>query len=188
MSAQVTSGQGEGQELQARMGRVDDRACATEPEATTPLGATRGRPEPRLPASKFGDGLEGRARTPNSVAAILPATVGPKFGLLVAGSPRTPKIRTFGLPLSVAFYVAGPTGMGGRLRRRDLRHAFSPGDLPSEGGERQRQPEPEHDRAAVFQAMLDSGKAQNRAELARLLGCSRAWVTKVLGSAAANTP
>jgi biotin operon repressor len=32
--------------------------------------------------------------------------------------------------------------------------------------------------------MLDTGLVRSRAELARALGCSRAWVTKVLGSAA----
>jgi len=30
-----------------------------------------------------------------------------------------------------------------------------------------------------LQAMLDNGQARSRAELARLLPCSRAWVTKV---------
>jgi hypothetical protein len=32
--------------------------------------------------------------------------------------------------------------------------------------------------------MLDCGQVRNRAELAHLLGCSRAWVTKVLATAA----
>jgi hypothetical protein len=101
-----------------------------------------------------------------------------------AGSPSTHKIRTFRSPVNVGFYVAGPTGMNGRLCHRPLRHVLLldelllkvPSPLPA--------PEPEPDRAAVFQAMLDTGQVKNRAELARALGCSRAWVTRVLGASA----
>lgn len=35
--------------------------------------------------------------------------------------------------------------------------------------------------ARHYQALLDSGKFENRAALARYLGVSRAWVMKVLG-------
>ena len=104
--------------------------------------------------------------------------------LNLVGSPRTPKIRTFRSPLSVGFYVAGPTGMNGRVRRRALRHVFLPDDLINELPVPKPPPEPKPDRASRFQQMIDSGMVGNRAELARLLGCSRAWVTKVLGSGA----
>jgi hypothetical protein len=36
------------------------------------------------------------------------------------------------------------------------------------------------DLAAEFQHLLDTGQAKNRADVARLVGCSRAWVTRVL--------
>ena len=41
---------------------------------------------------------------------------------------------------------------------------------------------PRRDRAVPFQAMLDTGQVADRAELARALGCSMAWVTRVLGT------
>ncbi len=37
-------------------------------------------------------------------------------------------------------------------------------------------------RVVAFQAMLDADPGLTRAGLARKLGCSRAWVTKVLGT------
>jgi hypothetical protein len=40
---------------------------------------------------------------------------------------------------------------------------------------------PEPLRTRRNQAMLDTEQVRNRAGLARALGCSRAWVTKVLG-------
>ncbi len=36
--------------------------------------------------------------------------------------------------------------------------------------------------AKLYRKLLDSGKVNSRAELARKFGVSRAWVTKVLGS------
>jgi hypothetical protein len=97
-----------------------------------------------------------------------------------AGSPRTLKTRTFGSPVNIGFYVAGPTGMNGRLCNRPLRHALLLHELPVELPTAPVAPEPKPDRAALFQAMLDSRPIANRAELARALGCSRAWVTEVL--------
>jgi len=97
------------------------------------------------------------------------------------GSPRTLKIRTFRSPLNVGFYVAGATGMNGRLCRRALRHALVLNELLPEVPSSPATPERTPHRAAVFQAMLDNGEVRNRADLARALGCSRAWVTKVLG-------
>ena len=76
--------------------------------------------------------------------------------------------------------------MNGRLCRRALRHALLLDELIPEVSDRPPAPQPLPDGAAVFQAMLDSGQAGSRAELARAPGCSRAWVTKVLG--AAETP
>jgi len=72
--------------------------------------------------------------------------------------------------------------MNGRLCHRALRHAFLPEELIPELSGPTLAPEPRPDRAALFQAMLASGQARNRAELARLVGCSRAWVTRVLGA------
>ena len=78
--------------------------------------------------------------------------------------------------------------MNGRLRRQNLRHAFLPDDLLTEAPVSKPPPEPKPDRAARFQQMIDSGVVGNRAELARLLGCSRAWVTKVLGGGITSAP
>jgi hypothetical protein len=100
------------------------------------------------------------------------------------GSSRTLKIRTSALALDLAFYVGGPTGMNGRRRRRALRHTVEAAELLPEAPGPQRRPQRKPDRAPVFQAMLDTGQARNRADLARLLGCSRAWVTKVLATSA----
>jgi len=71
--------------------------------------------------------------------------------------------------------------MNGRLCHRALRHALLLDELIFEAPRPAPAPEPRPDRIALFQAMLASGQVRNRAELARALGCSRAWVTKVLG-------
>ena len=71
--------------------------------------------------------------------------------------------------------------MNGRLCQRALRHALLLDELLPGVPEPVSEPEPKPDRVAVFQAMLDTGLVSNRAELARALGCSRAWVTRVLG-------
>ena len=76
--------------------------------------------------------------------------------------------------------------MSGRLCHRPLRHALLLRELVPGVPEPQPAPQPTPDRAALFQAMLDTGQVSNRAELARALGCSRAWVTKVLGTHAAG--
>ena len=72
--------------------------------------------------------------------------------------------------------------MNGRPCHRALRHALLLDEPLLEVPNPPPAPEPKPDRAAVFQAMLDTGQVRNRAELARLLGCSGAWLTKVLGS------
>jgi hypothetical protein len=77
--------------------------------------------------------------------------------------------------------------MNGRLCNRPLRHALLFHELPVEVPTPPLAPEPEPDRAVLFQAMLDDGLVRNRAELARLLGCSRAWVTRVLGADVARS-
>jgi hypothetical protein len=101
-----------------------------------------------------------------------------------AGSPRLLRIRASQPPVNVGFYVAGPTGINGRLCHRPLRHALLVHELPFEIPTPPVPLQPKPDRAALFQAMLDSGLVRSRAELARALGCSRAWVTKVLGGRA----
>jgi hypothetical protein len=102
------------------------------------------------------------------------------------GSPRTLQIRTSGSAVNIGFYVAGPTGMRGRLCNRPLRHALLLDEPLPEIPKPPPAPEPKPDRAALFRAMLAGGQVGSRAELARALGCSRAWVTKVLGSAKQN--
>ena len=72
--------------------------------------------------------------------------------------------------------------MRGRLYRRPIRHAFVPDELLAELPIPKPRAETKRQRANRFQAMLDAGEARSRAELARLLGCSRAWVTRVLGA------
>jgi hypothetical protein len=84
--------------------------------------------------------------------------------------------------VNIGFYVAGPTGMNGRLCHRALRHALLLDELLPAVADPPATPPPKPNRAALFQAMLDGGQIRNRAELARALGCSRAWVTKVLGT------
>jgi hypothetical protein len=74
--------------------------------------------------------------------------------------------------------------MNGRLRRRALRYALLLDELAPQGPAPVPQPEPHPDRPVLFQAVLDTGQVGTRAELARLLGRSRAWVTKVLATAA----
>jgi hypothetical protein len=74
--------------------------------------------------------------------------------------------------------------MNGRLCNRPLRHALLLQELPVEVPTAPVAPGRKPDRAAVFQAMLDTGLVTSRAELARALGCSRAWVTRVLGPVA----
>ncbi len=75
--------------------------------------------------------------------------------------------------------------MNGCLCNRLLRHALLLHKLPIEAPSPPVAREPKPDHAALFQAMLDTGLISNRIAVARALGCSRAWVTKVLGLAAA---
>ena len=70
--------------------------------------------------------------------------------------------------------------MNGRLCHRPLRHALLLHELLPEVSTPPATPEPKPDRAVLFRALLDSGLVSNRAKLARALGCSRAWVTRVL--------
>jgi hypothetical protein len=72
--------------------------------------------------------------------------------------------------------------MNGRPCNRPLRHALLLHELTVEAPSPPVAPEARPDRAVLFQAMLDTGQASSRAELARLLGCSRAWVTRALGT------
>ncbi len=72
-------------------------------------------------------------------------------------------------PLAVASYTAEPTSMSGRLRRLSLRHAFLANELLPEALTPPPTPAPKPDRSAVFEAVLDSAEARNRAKVARLL-------------------
>jgi len=83
---------------------------------------------------------------------------------------------------NVGFYVAGATGMNGRLCHRAFPHALLLDELLPTSCTPPLAPEPTPDRAAILQAMLNTGHVRNRADLAGALGCSRAWVTRVLGA------
>ena len=62
-----------------------------------------------------------------------------------------------------------------------FRYAFDPAALAPKPEPLPLPKETPFQRAQRYQAMLDTELVSNRAELARALGCSRAWVTKVLG-------
>ena len=98
--------------------------------------------------------------------------------------PGSEKIRTFRPALNVPVFIA-PTASSNRLAGMPYyRHAFDPEALIPEPEPVPLPTETPLQRACRYQAMLDAGLVSNRAELARALGCSRAWVTKVLGNAA----
>lgn len=96
--------------------------------------------------------------------------------------PGPEKTRTSCPALDVPLFVALTSFGNGRLSVPRLRHAFAAEDLIIPPAPLRLPKEAPVQRARRFQAMLDNGEARNRAEVARLLGCSRAWVTKVLGS------
>ena len=89
--------------------------------------------------------------------------------------PGPELIRTF-LPLSIFCSIAHSR----KRRFYRLCYGMSPTHAQLSLHERPASHDTSEERARRFQAMLDSGQASNRADLARLLGCSRAWVTKVL--------
>jgi len=94
------------------------------------------------------------------------------------GSPLTLKTRT-SLPVTVYCAIAW------HRRERWFRlHLTGDPTLTSLSlqSELQNRRETTEERRQRFQQLLDSGEANSRADLARKLGCSRAWVTKVLGS------
>ena len=100
------------------------------------------------------------------------------------GSPVTPEIRTL---VNIILFVRPEFAPNGRPERQGYRYAVSlVAILPRPRASTARRETP-WERAARFQLMLDSGNASNRAELARMLGCSRAWVTKVLAAGRSET-
>ena len=72
----------------------------------------------------------------------------------------------------------------GRPRIPGFRHTVAAADLILDAEPVITPTETPPQRAARFQAMLDTGQGRNRADVARLMGCSRAAVTKVLESGA----
>jgi hypothetical protein len=85
--------------------------------------------------------------------------------------------------VDVPVFVSPAPRSNGRPRVTRYTHTFRAEDLipgPEPSGLPRERP---CQRTAHFQAMFDSGPVRNRADLARTLGCSRARVTKVLGSA-----
>lgn len=90
--------------------------------------------------------------------------------------PVTLRIRT---SLPVTIYCAIARQRRKRWFRLHLRDDPTLSNLSLRPELQTRRETPE-DRRQRFQGMLDSGEAESRAHLARKLGCSRAWVTKVL--------
>ena len=97
----------------------------------------------------------------------------------VGGSPVTPKIQAF---LSVPIFCS--VALQSKRCFFRLRYARRPVavQLPLGKATSPRR-EAVEERAQRFQSMIDSGEANSPAHLARLFGCSKAWVTKVLGTA-----
>jgi hypothetical protein len=105
-----------------------------------------------------------------------------EFGSQNCWLPGSEKIRTFWPALNVPVFVA-PTSSGSRLAAMPYyRYAFDPAALVPQPKPLPMPKETPLQRAQRYQAMLDGGLVRNRAELARALGCSRAWVTRVLGT------
>lgn len=94
--------------------------------------------------------------------------------------PGSERIRTPRPVIELAFCMAAAFGQIGRPRMRTTTYAFRPAGLFTPQQPAQRARETPIQRARRFQAMIDSGEARSRADLASQLECSRAWVTKVL--------
>ena len=86
--------------------------------------------------------------------------------------------------IDVPVFVAPASSGNGRSALPSYRHSFVADDLIPEPDLISPARETLAQRACRFQAMVDSGQAGSRAEVARMLGCSRAWVTRVLGRSA----
>jgi hypothetical protein len=95
--------------------------------------------------------------------------------------PGSEKIRTFRPPLSVPVFIAPTASDSPMSALSRFRYAFDPAALVPDTKPLTLPRETPRERAQRYQAMLDTGLVSNRAELARTLGCSRAWVTRVLG-------
>ncbi len=94
--------------------------------------------------------------------------------------PGPAKIRTFAALVNIILYPKPEFAPNGRPERLGYRYALTIATLSGPPETAKVWKETPLERAARFQQMLDSGQARNKAQLARLLGCSRAWVTKVL--------
>jgi hypothetical protein len=97
--------------------------------------------------------------------------------------PGSERIRTSCPTVDVPLFVAPAPSSNGRPTTPCYRHAFVAEDLIPPRGPVPLPEETPLQRARRFQRMIDTGQAENRADLARPLGCSRAWVTKVLARA-----
>ncbi len=101
-----------------------------------------------------------------------------RAGLESVLTPRAPpRIPTFAPLVNVILYLKPDFAKNGRPERLGYRYALTITSLLPADRVRKETP---LERGRRFQAMLDSGQVKNRADLARMLGCSRAWVTKVL--------
>ncbi len=141
------------------------------------------------PFSETGFSLKHESRTSSAVGPSTSARIrsygpiGPSIGssdFYKNWLPGPELIRTF-LPISIFCSIAHSR------KRRFYRICY--GVSPTHAQLSLHRPSPPHqtmeERAKRFQAMLDSGQVRNRADLARKLGCSRAWVTSALS---AGTP
>jgi len=104
-----------------------------------------------------------------------------KFGFPSKLAPRDPPIQTFRPAVNIRLCLKPDFAPNGRPKGSGYHYGLTVRPLlPSPQSRKVRKKTPE-ERARQFQAMLDSGVVENRAQLARLLGCSGAWVTKVPG-------
>jgi hypothetical protein len=127
-----------------------------------------------------------------SMRTLKPRSAGVAAGLLAARDPpvlfhqivlHVPEHRGFGrqpshraqssLPTSAAPRVLADSAAGACAMRSGWANS------PPSFARRARLPKPKPDRVTVFQALLETGQARNRSQLARIPRCSRAWVTKV---------
>jgi len=77
----------------------------------------------------------------------------------------------------VPLFVALAPPANGRRTTHGFRHALDPAALVPGPRSPPLPKETPVRRAHRYQGMLDTGLVSSRAELARALGCSRAWVT-----------
>jgi hypothetical protein len=104
-----------------------------------------------------------------------------EFGSQNCWLPGSERTRTSRPALNVPVFIAPRASDNSPSALPRFRYAFDPAALLPKPKPLPAPRETPSQRAQRYQAMIDTGLVSNRAELARALGCSRAWVTKVLG-------